>query len=586
MPAILNSLIANRIILGLGLIGSVLLVDFVVRFLINGLRVNFQLRRLVRKVGNATGETPGQIKQTLEAIFSGTVAYKAWREFEETLHERTAPGAGDTEIIDIRATAPAGAYVSLDNVVDPRIQVEYFKHLPGVLTGLGIIGTFTGLIQGLIAFNPGGDPSELRGSLAELFRHVMEAFTFSGIAIASAMVITLLEKALYASCSNAVWRLGQQLDSLFRSGVGEEYLSSLVRASEDSAASLRELKEAMVGELRELLTGLTARQIQATQELSADLGERIRAGLQEPMSAIALTVRETAGRQNEQAAAIMRQLMNTYTTQLRDIIGTQKGDLGGLLDQAARTIAGAEKSLQLLVQDLRESGHQSSSTVQSTIGELMRSLSDHQQKQGELVTQATTSMSSENARTLAASRETLERMGHVSSAMIDRLSSGALAVGAAVGSVHQAAESLGVVAAEITALQGQSRETAQAMTQATSQLAAGAHGLGDVVRTLAAISSQLETVAAATATEADTRGKLLKDLGEVMGSARVAGEEFGRLAEEVRQTLAISVEQFGLGVGKVLSTHLLDYQKQLGSAVDMLKGALEELAEFANKDEK
>ena len=596
MPTVLNSLVANPIVLCLGLIGVVLLLDFLIRFVNVGLRINFQLRRVAGRVGKASGEPPGRIRPALESAFGGTCAYRAWREFDKTLHERTADAAGEREITDIRATVPAGAFISLDNVVDPRIQVEYFKHLPGILTGLGIIGTFTGLIQGLIAFNPAGDTNELRGSLAELFHHVMEAFTFSGIAIAAAMLVTLLEKSLYSACSNAVWRLGQQLDGLFRAGVGEEYLSSLVLSGEDSAVQLRGL--------RELLTSLTLRQIEATQQLSADLGQRIHDSLQEPLSAIALTVREAAGRQNEQAAAIMHQLMNSYTAQLRDIIGAHRGELGGMMGQAAETVAG----------------------MQATIGEQMRALTVHQQRQGEVVTQATTAMidelqramvrivaaqqdaadrsreasdtttqavkgavaslSAENTRTMAATREVLDRMGHISGDMIDRLSAGAIAVGSAVGSVHQAAESLGRVAAEIATLQGQGREVAQAMTGAAAQLAEGTQGLGRVVGTLATIAGQLESVAASATSEADSRAALLRGLGEVMASAQVAGGEFARLTEEVRQTLRLSVEQFGDGVGKVLSTHLLDYQRQLGSAVDMLKGALEELAEYATQDEK
>jgi hypothetical protein len=571
MPTVLSSLVANPIVLCLGLIGVVLLLDFLLRFLIVGLRINVQLRRLTSRVVGARGEAPGQIRQVLEAAFSATCADMAWREFEKTLHERATEASGEREIRDIRATAPAGAFISLDNIVDPRIQVEYFKHLPGILTGLGIIGTFTGLIQGLIAFNPAGDTNELRGSLAELFHHVMEAFTFSGIAIASAMLVTLLEKSLYAACSNAVWRLGQQLDGLFRAGVGEDYLSSLVLSTADSATQLREL--------RDLLTSLTVRQIEATRQLSADLGNRIHDSLQEPLSAIALTVREAAGRQNEQAAAIMHQLMNSYTSQLREIIGAHRGELGGMMGQAAETVAG----------------------MQATIGEQMRALTAHQQRQSEGVTHATTAMidelqravirivaaqqdaearsreagdtttqavkgavaslAAENTKTMAATRE-----------VMDRLSSGAIAVGSAVASVHEAAERLAPVA--------------EAMTHASSRLAEGTQGLGHVVGTLAAIAGQLETVAASTASEAQSRDKLLKSLGEVMDSAQVAGAEFGRLTEEVRQTLKLSVEQFGDGVGKVLSTHLLDYQRQLGSAVDMLRGALEELADYATKEEK
>ena len=627
MPTVLSNLAANRMILCLGLVGITLLLDFTIRFLITGLRINFQLRRLATSVKSASSEAPGRIKQTLETAFSGTCVAKAWREFEETLHERHSIESGGRRITEIRATSPADAFISLENVVDPRIQVEYFKHLPGLLTGLGIIGTFTGLIQGLIAFNPSlSDTNALRGSLTDLFHHVMEAFTFSGMAIAAAMVVTLLEKSLYSACSNAVWRLSQQLDSLFRTGVGEEYLSSLVLSSQDSATQIRQLKQAMVGELKELLTSLADRQIQATQQLSSDLGARIRDSLREPMSVIAQTVRETAGRQNEQVSAVMQQLMASYVTQMREMMGGQIGDLSGLMKQTSQAISSFELSLKALVQDMQQAGQQSTAGVQATIGGLMQNLSEYQKKQGDAVTSATnavlielqralvriaaaqeeaerraraaseitlqavndhvSSLSAENTRTISATRETLDRIGQVSSAMIDKLSSGAAAVSTAVLSVRQAAESLGRVANEIADLQGQSQQAAHAVAQATSQLAVGAQGLGNVVTTLASVSTQFQAVASVAASEADSRSALLKDLTEVIDRTRTAGGEFGRLSEEVRQTLAVSVEQFGSGVGKVLSDHLTDYQKQLGSAVDMLKGALEELAEYATKDEK
>ena len=34
-------------------------------------------------------------------------------------------------------------------MVDAPLRTEFYKHLPGILTGLGIIGTFSGLIIGL-----------------------------------------------------------------------------------------------------------------------------------------------------------------------------------------------------------------------------------------------------------------------------------------------------------------------------------------------------------------------------------------------------------------------------------------------------
>ena len=35
---------------------------------------------------------------------------------------------------------------------DTSLRADFFKHLPGILSGIGIIGTFVGLLSGLKGF--------------------------------------------------------------------------------------------------------------------------------------------------------------------------------------------------------------------------------------------------------------------------------------------------------------------------------------------------------------------------------------------------------------------------------------------------
>ena len=76
---------------------------------------------------------------------------------------------------------------------------------------------------------------------------------------------------------------------------------------------------------------------------------------------------------------------------------------------------------------------------------------------------------------------------------------------------------------------------------------------------------------------------MLRDLQEVMKHSQAASAEFAKLTAEVERALTGGLETFGTGVSKVLSEHLASYQKQLGDAVGMLQGALEELAEYASE---
>ncbi|KVL17931.1 hypothetical protein WS95_18650 [Burkholderia sp. MSMB1826] len=64
-----------------------------------------------------------------------------------------------------RSTALAETFFTDQAIVDSRLKTDFFKHLPGVLTGLGIIGTFLGLIKGLVHFDVSVDPAAAQASV-------------------------------------------------------------------------------------------------------------------------------------------------------------------------------------------------------------------------------------------------------------------------------------------------------------------------------------------------------------------------------------------------------------------------------------
>jgi hypothetical protein len=103
---------------------------------------------------------------------------------------------------------PAEVIFNAQSVYEGRIHTEFFKHLPGLLTGLGIIGTFMGLIQGLGSATAAGTALDT----ALLISSVRDAFYASATAITLTMLITYIEKFLVASLHRAVEQLCQQID--------------------------------------------------------------------------------------------------------------------------------------------------------------------------------------------------------------------------------------------------------------------------------------------------------------------------------------------------------------------------------------
>lgn len=96
-----------------------------------------------------------------------------------------------------------------------RLRLDFFRNLPGMFTGIGIIGTFSGLITGLRAFQISQDPAVVQRSLESLLTGVWGAFLISALAIAMAILVTVIEKMVASALSHHLDVFAAGLDGVF-----------------------------------------------------------------------------------------------------------------------------------------------------------------------------------------------------------------------------------------------------------------------------------------------------------------------------------------------------------------------------------
>jgi hypothetical protein len=166
---------------------SVLSVVFLFVFLAPGLLHWFRLRGILSSLEAFGEKNPlGDFKK----VFARDKQLgHLWNEYQDTLHEQREDRDGQSQLLAVRSTIAADNYFNEQFVVDSRLRTEFFKHLPGIFTGLGIIGTFTGLIEGLRHFEVSENAATVRASLESLMHAVGEAFLISAAAITAAMVV-------------------------------------------------------------------------------------------------------------------------------------------------------------------------------------------------------------------------------------------------------------------------------------------------------------------------------------------------------------------------------------------------------------
>ena len=364
----------------------ILVLFFIGFYLIHSWFIGWRLRTITKKLRKLVGMEDNL--SSVEKLFQHpTTLQRLWNEYYKTLHQLK----GETF-----ATTPAKAIFSESVLVDTPLKVEFFKHLPGILTGIGIIGTFFTLIIGLEQFKVDLDPSRLQTQLQGLIKGVREAFFVSGIAIFSAILVTLFEKTRIHTLYRHVEDLAMALDSLYKGGVEEAYLSRLVTASEENAFQSRQLKDSLVNELKQMLENLVTRQIEASEQhyqtltdhlsrenerVAISVSGALRESLEAPMSSISSAVGALGQQRGEQVHTLLQDLLTVFMDRLQGTLGQPMQDVSHMVTENAATMTMIRDQIQSLVEQLSSAGQFAQEQMART---LMETMTQAQQRQSEI----------------------------------------------------------------------------------------------------------------------------------------------------------------------------------------------------------
>lgn len=459
-----------------------------------------------------------------------------WSEYADTLHPQSAPDEfGQERVVRWRQTVLAEAYFNVEALVAVELRTEYFKHQPGIFTGLGIIGTFVGLLKGLMTFNISSDPEKVRQSLDSLIHGVLEAFVVSACAILLAMVTTFTEKLAISRRVQQVEEFCNLLDSLFDSGAGEEYLSRLVKASESSATQAAQLKDALITDLKGLLEDMTRQQSEAiatsfqkiTQQHVAAISEGARAQVQtteqsgdriasaisevlsEPIQKIAAAVQSTSDTNGQVVTRALNEALVTFSQKLEDMFGSQMTNMNQLLLQTTASMETTVSRFDELAANINNAGKNAADAMGERLTQALESMGKRQEllnrTMSDFVAQLREMVQSSQTETNQRLQETFSIMGDRLSSMVNQMEEQArkssvshqeqqelLAQNAAKMSGDlggQIQSTLGSIQTQfsemVQALQVQNAETAMANEETQARMARNSnqaiHGLADKV---------------------------------------------------------------------------------------------------------
>ena len=518
---------------GIGFIFALLIVlalAFLLRFVAPALILQARLRRAIQSLDKLTATSSNRQPEVIAAeVMNTPLLAHLWREYAQTLHRQQKKGGEH-----IRATAMAGEFFTPVALVDTPLKTEFYRHLPGILTGIGIIGTFAGLIAGLSHFEVNSDTDTVRLSLKNLIQGVGHAFQVSALAITLAMLATWVEKSLVTLAYRQAARLAERIDSLFESGVEEEYLSRLVAASEHSAEQASELQQALTGGLRKSLGTMLAEQ-QAAQKAQAEA---------------------------------LRQVMQEMATNLANTLGKSVADAVGqtLREPLSRMAAAVEKA-----------GTSQGEAVAHALEPLLSSFANRMEGQAGQGEAGLKNLLTKNA-------ESLNRMASELGKVVARIESmGQSAVSVAAEGLTNAGAGVGRAADNFAQASAQVGGQLLAASSSLARAAADANAVmqGETYNReiLERLFAEFKNLVTDARREASLSNDLVRRM-ETAAQALAAGErQAGDYLEGINRVLGEAHQQFAENVERTLRAGNSQFHKEMALSVDYLKGAIEELCD-------
>ena len=177
-------------------------------------------------------------------------------------------------------------------------------------------------------------------------------------------------------------KLTQAIDEHYKAGVGEEYLSRLVSASEESASQTRILKDALVEDMRSLLTELIDRQIAANTSSHSQLGQQIAQSfgqeLKEPLDKIAHAVGKVSQDQGSAVQSLLTDVLASFSTRMEGMFGNQLSGIHDMQQQTTAALQNAVAQLEKLSGTVEGAGKKASEDMAAQVAEAVRKLESRQ----------------------------------------------------------------------------------------------------------------------------------------------------------------------------------------------------------------
>ena len=313
----------------------------------------FLIRSLANKVGQFERPAQPSILQELKEDFDHKEKFtEAWQEFSDSLITRQ----NDENQKIVYKTDEASFFFSEDRLLGQYINLRFWSSIPAILVGFGILGTFVGLVWGLIPFS-GTDfqkTEEIKSAIEGLLSGVSTAFVTSVWGMVASLIFNGIEKLAIGGVNSEIANLQRSLDKTFTLTVTqqiafrqEDELAQQTAALKSFSTDLaNDIKSAMAKGRQEILIELN----KTVESFSTTILDQLKPILERLMEAI----EELRQHKEESSTEAIKELIEKFQESLSSSTVTQMEELAKTVGEASQGLKDLPNQISLMIASIQE----------------------------------------------------------------------------------------------------------------------------------------------------------------------------------------------------------------------------------------
>ena len=247
-----------------------------------------------------------------------------WNEFNESLIKKETL---DGKYI-IRNSIDSEYFFNKDTMIS-HVGLKLYSAIPGILLGIGLLGTFFGLYVALVQLNV-SDANQLSESIKILINMAGVKFAASIWGLGLSIVFTSIDKFLEFNLDRKLELIQKQINEMFERETAEQNLDKILVENEQQTKALNGLATSLTEKIATEFNNILIPKIDSINEhfsnLPNSISSSISQSLEKPLQNISDTVKNITSNQAEQSTQVLETLISKFIEKI-DIVAGSQGEM-------------------------------------------------------------------------------------------------------------------------------------------------------------------------------------------------------------------------------------------------------------------